>query len=65
MDVQTAGPEKAQSLDELMWAHIARALAAHGGNVSAAARALGMHRRTLQRRIQRHRALHPAAPEIR
>jgi DNA-binding NtrC family response regulator len=45
--------DNAVSLDELVRAHITRVLAEHGGNVSAAARALGMHRRTLQRKLQR------------
>lgn len=46
--------QKAVSLDELVWAHINHVLAEHDGNISAAARALGMHRRTLQRKLQRH-----------
>jgi ActR/RegA family two-component response regulator len=41
------------SLDELVCEHIRRVLAEHNGNISAAARALGMHRRTLQRKLQR------------
>ena len=41
------------SLDELVREHIRRVLDAHHGNISAAARALGMHRRTLQRKLQR------------
>jgi two-component system response regulator RegA len=39
------------SLPRLEWEHIQRVLAEHGGNVSAAARALGMHRRSLQRKL--------------
>lgn len=35
----------------LEWEHLQRALAEHGGNVAATARALGMHRRTLQRKL--------------
>jgi two-component system response regulator RegA len=30
-----------------------RVLVKHGGNLSAAARALGMHRRTLQRKLEK------------
>ena len=45
--------QKAVPLDELVWAHINHVLAEHDGNISAAARALGMHRRTLQRKLQR------------
>jgi two-component system response regulator RegA len=35
----------------LEWEYIQRVLAQHGGNVSATARALNMHRRTLQRKL--------------
>ncbi|TWG87613.1 two-component system response regulator RegA [Cupriavidus gilardii J11] len=39
------------SVARLEWEHIQRVLAEHGGNVSATARALNMHRRTLQRKL--------------
>ncbi len=39
------------SIDRLEWEHIQRVLAEHQGNVSATARALKMHRRTLQRKL--------------
>jgi two-component system response regulator RegA len=39
------------SVSRLEWEHIQRVLAQHGGNVSATARALRMHRRTLQRKL--------------
>jgi two-component system response regulator RegA len=35
------------------WEHIQRVLTDHGGNISAAARALGIHRRTLQRKLHK------------
>lgn len=35
------------------WEHIQRTLLAHDGNISATARALNMHRRTLQRKLQK------------
>lgn len=35
----------------LEWEHLQRALAEHEGNIAATARALGMHRRTLQRKL--------------
>lgn len=41
------------SLERLEWEHIQRVLAEHGGNISATARALAMHRRTLQRKLSR------------
>ena len=42
------------SVKRVAWEHIQRALAEHRGNISAAARALGMHRRTLQRKLNKH-----------
>lgn len=41
------------SVDRMEWEHIQRVLAEHEGNVSATARALGMHRRTLQRKLSK------------
>lgn len=38
-------------LRRLEWEHLQRVLADHNGNVSAAAEALGLHRRTLQRKL--------------
>ena len=39
------------SVGRVAWEHIQSVLAEHGGNVAATARALGMHRRTLQRKL--------------
>ena len=39
------------SVARLEWEHIQGVLAEHHGNISATARALGMHRRTLQRKL--------------
>jgi two-component system response regulator RegA len=39
------------SVPRLEWEYIQRVLAEHDGNVAATARALGMHRRTLQRKL--------------
>lgn len=39
------------SVDRLEWEHIQRVLQEHQGNISATARALNMHRRTLQRKL--------------
>ncbi|MCX7897632.1 MAG: response regulator [Rhodocyclaceae bacterium] len=59
----TLGPEPANatksfsppydplSVERLEWEHIQRVLREHGGNISATARALKMHRRTLQRKL--------------
>jgi two-component system, response regulator RegA len=41
------------SIDRLEWEHIQRVLAEHEGNISATARALNMHRRTLQRKLSK------------
>jgi len=54
-DVQTpvdddAG-ESTLSVSRLEWEHIQRVLTENGGNISATARALKMHRRTLQRKL--------------
>ncbi len=40
-------------VDRLEWEHIQRVLNEHDGNISATARALKMHRRTLQRKLAR------------
>ncbi|WP_323750151.1 response regulator transcription factor [Marinobacter sp.] len=42
------------SVEEMAWEHIQRVLNEHDGNISATARALNMHRRTLQRKLQKH-----------
>jgi two-component system response regulator RegA len=41
------------TVERLEWEHIQHVLRRHGGNVSATARALSMHRRTLQRKLNR------------
>ncbi len=41
------------SVNRLEWEHIQKVLTEHDGNISATARALGMHRRTLQRKLQK------------
>ncbi|GBG15421.1 two-component system, response regulator RegA [Novimethylophilus kurashikiensis] len=42
------------SVDRMEWEHIQRVLAEHEGNISATARALNMHRRTLQRKLGKY-----------
>lgn len=44
-------PDEPLSVDRLEWEHIQRVLGEHDGNISATARALKMHRRTLQRKL--------------
>lgn len=41
------------SVERLEWEHIQRVLQDNDRNISATARALGMHRRTLQRKLQK------------
>ena len=42
------------SVKRLEWEHLQKVLLEHDGNISAAARALNMHRRTLQRKLQKY-----------
>ena len=44
-------PVDPPSIPRLEWEHIQTVLARHAGNISATARALNMHRRTLQRKL--------------
>lgn len=54
-------PDAPPSLQRLEWEHIQRTLDAHGGNISRTADALGIHRRTLQRRLKKR----PSASDYR
>lgn len=47
-------PVDTPSLARVEWEHIQRVLADCGGNVSEAARALSMHRRSLQRKLAKY-----------
>ncbi len=46
-------PENPPSVDRLEWEHIQKVLNENQNNISATARALGMHRRTLQRKLNK------------
>ncbi len=48
--------DKPLSLDRLEWEHLQKVLGDCDGNVSAAARQLGMHRRSLQRKLNKRPA---------
>jgi two-component system response regulator RegA len=50
-DPDAPAPEEPMSVDRLEWEHIQKVLAENDGNLSATARALKMHRRTLQRKL--------------
>lgn len=51
---QPTVPGAPLSLPRLEWEHIQRTLHECAGNISEAARRLGIHRRTLQRRLDKH-----------
>ena len=55
ISVTTANEADVLSTDQLEWEHIQRVLEQHQGNISQTAKALAMHRRTLQRKLQKHR----------
>ena len=48
--------EDPMGIGRVEWEHIQRVLIAHQGNISATAKALGMHRRTLQRKLSKRPA---------
>ena len=48
---EPAAPVAMTPLNRLDWEHIQQAMQETEGNISAAARLLGMHRRTLQRKL--------------
>lgn len=48
---ETTIKETPPSVDRLEWEHIQKVLTENNGNISATARSLGMHRRTLQRKL--------------
>ena len=50
-DDASATDDTMTPLSRLEWEHIQQALAETEGNISAAARLLGMHRRSLQRKL--------------
>ncbi|MFX5634331.1 helix-turn-helix domain-containing protein, partial [Acinetobacter baumannii] len=53
VDVEVTG--RPTSIKTLEWEHIHETLAATGFNISEAARRLGMHRRTLARKLEKQR----------
>jgi two-component system response regulator RegA len=46
-------PSKFMSVQRMEWEYIQRVLLEHNGNITATARALTMHRRTLQRKLEK------------
>lgn len=56
-------PEAPLALRRLEWEHIQRVLTECDGNISETARRLGMHRRTLQRKLSKHPVRERPSPE--
>ena len=52
-DFDLPASDEPLSIDRLEWEHIQRVLNENEGNISATARALKMHRRTLQRKLSK------------
>ena len=52
-DASACVAENPMSVNRLEWEHIQSVLAEHHGNISATARSLNMHRRTLQRKLSK------------
>lgn len=52
-DVSLTNESNTLSTDQIEWEHINQVLKVNEGNVSAAARQLSMHRRTLQRKLKK------------
>jgi len=53
-DTAVTPAENPVSVKRLEWEHLQKVLMEHDGNISATARALNMHRRTLQRKLDKH-----------
>jgi len=54
---QNIKSEPTLSTEQVEWEHIQQVLKFNNGNVSATARQLSMHRRTLQRKLQKKPAI--------
>jgi two-component system response regulator RegA len=51
-------PSDPPSVERIEWEHIQKVLKENAGNISATARSLGMHRRTLQRKLNKRPVKH-------
>lgn len=49
--IKTTEPVKLPSLEQVEWDYVQRVIAEHEGNLTRAAKALGLHRRSLQRKL--------------
>ena len=61
-DASATIEQRTPSVGRLEWEHIQRVLVANNHNISATARELGMHRRTLQRKLQKRPSGGSATP---
>ncbi len=57
-DIEVPVPSQQMSAKRMEWEHLQKVLNDHDGNISAAARAMGMHRRTLQRKLAKKPVRH-------
>ncbi|MFZ2266804.1 MAG: response regulator transcription factor [Azonexus sp.] len=59
IDIPDMPAEDRMTVQHLEWEYIQHTLGEHGGNIAATARALKMHRRTLQRKLAKRRPQMP------
>jgi len=59
IDIPEMPAEDRMTVQHLEWEYIQHTLGEHGGNIAATARALKMHRRTLQRKLAKKRPQEP------
>ena len=57
-ELQTSIDDAVMSPERLEWEHIQQVLHSNNGNISVTARQLNMHRRTLQRKLQKKPVQH-------
>ncbi len=58
VEERSAAPATTPSLARVEWEHMQRVMADCGGNISQAARTLGIHRRSLQRKLSKYPPTH-------
>ena len=61
---QSDNADAVASLEEVKWEHIRRVLLRCGGNICLTARRLGLHQRTLQRKLAKLRHSHNKSWEV-
>ena len=58
VSLESTEPSQIMSPERLEWEHIQHVLHSNNGNISETARQLNMHRRTLQRKLQKKPVQH-------